>query len=95
MRSSTKVIAQVSWCGFVNIIFGIKYLIIMKTLNQFKKHEINHANKINAGGISTSYESSVTGAKCTDTWYMFKKNNTTTVDLEGNPDGRVDYGPCG
>lgn len=53
--------------------------------------KIDEMNKVNGAGISTTDASGSTGWVQTDTWCLFKKNNTTNVDTDGNPDGHTDY----
>ena len=63
-------------------------------LNQFKKHEINTSNQTVGGGINTTYNDGnggSTGGSYQDTWYLFKKNNESTITMEGEPNGHTDF----
>lgn len=65
----------------------------MSKLEKFKKHEINKSNVTVGGGINTTYSGAGEGGtgNYQDTWYLFKKNNETTVTLDGSPAGHTDY----
>ena len=62
-------------------------------LNQFKKNEISNGNITIGGGLNTTYSDSTGGSTGSyqDTWYLFKKNNESTITIEGEPDGHTDY----
>jgi len=57
--------------------------------DNFEKMSIDEMNKVNGGGLGTSWQSS--GGAGYDRWYLFKRKNTSTLDGEGDPDGHMDY----
>jgi hypothetical protein len=60
-------------------------------LDLFEKKQISKKEDVTGKGIKTTYNSGSTGWEREDTWYLFKKNNTSTVDEWNCPEGHTDY----
>lgn len=62
----------------------------------FEKISIDSMRKINGGGISTCKPSGSTSCGQSDVWYLWKKNNTSSVDTDNQPVGHLDFigEPC-
>lgn len=60
-------------------------------LDLFEKKQISKNEDVTGKGIGTSYNSSSTGGSRADTWYLFKKNNESSIDLWNCPEGHTDY----
>ncbi len=63
----------------------------MKSLKSFEKHQINTENTTVGGGLNTTYSSSSTATQFQDTWYLFKSNNSSSIDEWNCPQGHTDY----
>ena len=65
--------------------------MINSKLDLFEKKQISRKEDVTGKGLSTSYNSGSTGGSREDTWYLFKKNNESTIDLWNCPTGHTDY----